>query len=86
MTDLMETIYAKVCGDFTAELLREDGEYLSRTRYLAAQRERLCAALDGDAAQQVSDLLDEQGAIGELREFACFRVGLRMALALINPA
>lgn len=82
MTSLMDTIYGSACEALVTALLNEDGEYLCRVRYLENERTRLTAALDKDTAMSVNDLLDEQGAVGELRECACFRAGFRMALEL----
>ena len=82
MTDLMDVIYGCASDVLVADILNEDGEYLSRVRYLENERKRLIETLDKGMALRVNDLLDEKGAIAELRESACFRAGFRMALEL----
>lgn len=82
MTNLMDTIYGSACEALVKDILNGDGEYLSRVRYLENERTRLTAILDKDTAMSVNDLLDEEGAISELRECAYFRAGFRMALEL----
>lgn len=82
MTSLMDTIYGSTCETLVTGILNEDGEYLSRIRYFENERTRLTALLDNDTAMSVNDLLDEKEAVSELREYAYFRAGFRMALEL----
>lgn len=84
MTDLMNTFYSCASKILVEDILNTDGEYFSRTRYMDNEIKRLCAALDKETASRVDDLLAEQTAIGELREYACFRAGFRMALELMR--
>lgn len=82
MTNLMETFYTSASKILVEEILNSDGEYLSRIRYIDNELTHLCAAVDEKTASRIDELLVEQGAIGELRSYASFRAGFRMALEL----
>lgn len=82
MTDLMETFYNCASKILVEGILEKDGEYFSRTRYIENELKRLNETLDKNTASCIDDLLCEQAAIGELREYAGFRAGFRMALEL----
>lgn len=82
MTDLMDAFYTCAKKVLVEDILNEDGEYVSRTRMMENELKLLNAAVDQNTAQRVDDLVMEQAAIAELRECACFRAGIRMALEL----
>lgn len=82
MTDLMETFYDCASKILVADILEKDGEYLSRTRCIESELKRLNETLDKSTALRVDDLLCEQAAIDELREYASFQAGFRVALEL----
>lgn len=82
MTDFMETVYNCASKILVEGILENDGEYHCRTRYIEDELKRLNETLDQNTASRIDDLLCEQVAIGELREYASFRAGFRMALEL----
>lgn len=82
MNDTMDRFFNCVNKTLVEDILNGDGEYLVRTSRQDDEVERLIAALGKDMALRVDDLLSEQRAIGELREWACFQAGFRIALEL----
>lgn len=82
MFDLFETFYGSASKILVEGILEKDGEYHYRTRYIEDELKRLNETLDKNIASRIDDLLCEQVAIGEIREYASFRAGFRMALEL----
>lgn len=82
MDELMEIFYSCACKILVKDILEKNGEYFSRTRYMENELKQLNAVLDKNTASRVDDLLCEQAAIDELREYASFQAGFRVALAL----
>lgn len=82
MTDLVDTFYNCASKILVADILEKDGEYHSRVRYIENELKRLREAMGESVASRVDELLCEQMAIDELREYACFQAGFRLALEL----
>lgn len=82
MTDLIETFYSSASKILVEGILEKNGEYHCRTRYIESELKRLNAILDKDTASCVDELLCEQMVIDELREYASFQAGFRVALEL----
>ena len=82
MTNLMDTFYNCASKILVADILENDGEYLARTHSIENELKRLRETVDENTASCVDELLCEQVVIDELRQYACFRAGFRLALEL----